>query len=290
MPIRTVEDLSIDVLDTLLNSRHHRCQSTAEYFQLLERVARQLAGILADQLPDSALNSCARDIVANIRASRPTNPRLTSTTFGSANDLVRPTSEGYYCYTCDQQSQIIRTRCQNERCTCFGEHVEDICHVCNRIFDITLHRYNAPEEITLHHWRVVPLDRWPQDLRRRGSLQQYLLECFNCRDTAFLRIRGRGTPDFSTRYNSPCDMSHLRHLWELTSIGMPGNPEAHLYICHFCSERLMLPDGSQQHEDTSPCPRKPQPGVTLRGVVRKKTSEHEPEAVRPTRFEREDVI
>ena len=70
MPVRTIEDLAQDVVDTMLHTRHLTCQDEVEYFEYLDQVLSNLLRIVAGHLPQSAFNSCIRDVTDNIQIAR----------------------------------------------------------------------------------------------------------------------------------------------------------------------------------------------------------------------------
>ena len=222
-----------------------------------------------------------------IFARAPSNPGTVASTLGSPRDQSHTTSEPSNCHICGSSSVLIRSQCQEEGCDCFGEHAQVICHQCPMTVEITPRRYNAPEGIDIHNWRVAHFDR-PNRGARRGY---YLFECSYCRTNSIARVdHSSPTPtlDYSTGYNSPCDSRD--HNWVLTSVGAPGNPDAHLYICINCNERLQMPDGSRVWETSSRCPgiQQRRPGITIKSTMKKNILE--PDVQRPTRFEREPVI
>jgi hypothetical protein len=297
MPVRTIEELVYDVLDTMINARPE--VGGAEYYSdNLEWVTRQLVGIIFDHPDESIIERYTQEVLGNTgfsrgipsgRTLRLSNPGMVASTLGSPRSQSPVTTEESRCHACGSVSQLIRSPCLDDECSCFGQHLEDVCHTCGQVFNATPHVYNAPEDIRIHRWIIVPLEDRPSNNRHSRS-SQYLLECDNCHMhvNSWVYYSDNESPslNYSTGFNSPCG-ANLDHDWMKTSYGDDNSEDR--YVCDSCGEVVVVPYGSNWFSNTA-CPGFPKdnPGLTLRFNVKKNLPE--PEVIRPTRFERDPVI
>jgi hypothetical protein len=111
MAVRTIRELTQDVVDTMLRTRHIQCHSEDEYLEHVNQVLPGLLRLVVD-FPDSAVRSCVRDVIEDIRAVRewsrldravreeyqtnrirPINPSTIANTLGSPHNPSNTTTE-----------------------------------------------------------------------------------------------------------------------------------------------------------------------------------------------------